>query len=305
MHRLSKIFIIFCIIFNSSCAEKYKDTAKSIEINQQNNQTSRQFGKYTEEPTIWSEVKIPAKGHPQSIGGYSNGCQIGAIELPKIGIGYYDIRRYRHRFFSQPSTISVIQNIGQELDKKYAEQILLGDLSQPIGGLMSYAHISHQNGLDADIYFATIKRGTAPNDDYEAPAVVDKATGKMKLELWKPQYRDALFTAANNSEVTRIFVNPIIKKHLCDTEKNTSWLKKIRPWGGHTAHFHLRVRCPINNPLCNNQAAVPNGDGCNQDLVNWIERQRIDTLNPKPQIENDTPVRPTPPAACLNLLNNK
>lgn len=257
---------------------------------------------YVEKPNDWSRIKTPSPDIPMAVGGYANGCQFGAQILPEQGIGYYDIRRFRNRFYSQPQTIALVQAVGQYVYQRTGEAMLIGDLSQPIGGLMSYGHASHQNGLDVDIYFASIKQGETPDKDHEAPSVVDKISGSMKFELWKPSYREALYAAANHPDTERIFVNSIIKHHLCQTESDRRWLNKIRPYGGHDGHFHVRLRCPLGNELCQSQKPIPAGDGCDEGLEKWISDQREAILNPKPQKPSAPKPRPEPPQSCLLLL---
>lgn len=258
--------------------------------------------KYVEMPNPWSKVTQPVAGIPQAIGGYSNGCQIGAQVLPEQGIGYYDIRRFRHRFYGQPSTIALIQRMGQRVYQKTGRAMLIGDLSQPIGGLMSYAHVSHQSGLDVDVYFASVAQGITPDKNHEPPSVVDKARGVMLMNRWKPEYREALYAAATDPTTTRIFVNPIIKQYLCQTESNTNWLQKVRPWGGHDGHFHVRLTCPANSPECHEQSPLPVGDGCNADLDKWVYDQSEAILHPKPKKPSVPKPRPEPLQSCQALL---
>jgi murein endopeptidase len=73
-------------------------------------------------------------------------------------------------------------------------------------------------------------------------------------------------TAAEDSSVTRIFVNAAIKKEMC-TEAGTDrhWLAKVRPWWGHSEHFHIRLACPDYRE-CKGQPSVPTGDGCGHAL---------------------------------------
>lgn len=266
---------------------------------------STPYTKASEKTNVWSRISTPSVGTPQAIGSYANGCQQGAQILPEKGLGYIDIRRFRHRFYSQPSTIALIQHIGNYVYQQTGHAMLIGDLSQPIGGLMSYAHVSHQNGLDVDIYFASVVQGNVPAESYNPPLVVDKVAGTMILSRWKSAYREALYAAATAPNTTRIFVNPIIKQYLCRTEKNTHWLRKIRPWGGHDEHFHIRLACPPNNPLCENQEPVPAGDGCDNNLEKWIADQRDAILHPKAKKPNPPKPRPAPPAQCLALLHEK
>ena len=40
--------------------------------------------------------------------------------------------------------------------------------------------------------------------------------------------------------------------------------------GGHDGHFHLRLKCPEDSPLCQDQAPPPAGTGCGQALAWWL-----------------------------------
>ena len=46
---------------------------------------------------------------------------------------------------------------------------------------------------------------------------------------------------------------------------------KIRPWFGHDSHFHVRIACPKDAAYCEDQAPVPAGDGCGDELYSWFE----------------------------------
>lgn len=257
---------------------------------------------YTPKPNAWSAIETPLPAAPQPVGVYSNGCQIGAQILPPHQAGYYDIRRTRHRYFTQPQTIQLIKTIGAYVHQQTGLNMLIGDSSQPIGGPMSYAHASHQNGLDVDIYFAAIPDQETPPKDYPVQMVVDKAAGTMNLNLWQPAYRDALYAAATYPQTARIFVNPIIKGYLCATEKNTAWLRKVRPWWGHDEHFHVRLNCPAGAAHCQSQAPVPAGDGCTADVQHWIKDQSNAILHPKPAQPHAEKPLPIPPLLCQEIL---
>ena len=132
--------------------------------------------------------------------------------------------------------------------------------------------------------------------------MVDGAAGTLVPGLWQAAYRDALHAAATFPETNRIFVNPVIKAHLCDSESDTRWLHKIRPWIGHDSHFHVRLNCPPGSAECMTQAAIPPGDGCNADLYKWVADQSDAILNPRPpQPPKPKPLK-TPPATCTALL---
>jgi penicillin-insensitive murein DD-endopeptidase len=114
--------------------------------------------------------------------------------------------------------------------------------------------------------------------------------------------------AAQDWEVQRIFVNAAIKKALCrDARGDRSWLAKVRHFYGHNYHFHVRLRCPTDQPACQPQDPVPPGDGCDKASLAYWFKDAI--LHPPPSLE---PPRPRPaltlaelPAPCRTLLGAK
>src|SRR5215470_11301086 len=55
----------------------------------------------------------------------------------------------------------------------------------------------------------------------------------------QPAYTEVVKTAAEDPSVTRIFVNAAIKKEMCsEVGTDRHWLAKVRPWWGHSEHFH-------------------------------------------------------------------
>lgn len=252
----------------------------------------------------WSAIKQPTNDMPESIGGYANGCLRGAVELDASDTGYIDMRRNRGRFYGQPQLISFIRDLGEFTDQRYGHKHLIGDLSQARGGRMNFGHSSHQIGLDVDIWMQTVPRGKAVDPYRDMKTIINKATGKvLGGKITKPT-RDALYYSATYPEVARIFVNPVIKWHLCQTETDTAWLNKIRPWWGHDQHFHVRMRCPSSDSLCKNQKPPPPGDGCNNSLYRWVDEQSgLITGRIKPKKSSGKKRRPKVlPDACWSLL---
>ena len=87
---------------------------------------------------------------------------------------------------------------------------------------------------------------------------------------------------------------------LCDTVgADRAWLRKLRPWGGHDDHFHVRLVCPAGQAGCVPQDPPPPGDDCGANLAYWFE------YHPPPK----NPPPPAPPmtmaklpAACTTVL---
>jgi penicillin-insensitive murein endopeptidase len=123
-------------------------------------------------------------------------------------------------------------------------------------------------------------------------------------KVWTPAHVALIKAAAEDPQVTRIFVNAAIKKALCrDPGTDRAWLSKVQPWWGHDWHFHVRLNCPADSPDCKPQPARPAGDGCSpKELAHWFTDAE---LHPKPA-PPPTP-RPGPrmadlPAACRQVL---
>jgi penicillin-insensitive murein endopeptidase len=251
----------------------------------------------------WSKVKSTAPGPASAIGGPSNGCIAGAQTLPADGTGFVSIRRHRNRYYGHPETVRFVRDLGRALNKRSGELMMVGDLAQPRGGLMSSSHRSHQNGLDVDVWFrltASAKRADGMHPEERDPKSMVAPGGRTLNNDWGEEQRFLLRTAAEDRRVDRIFVNPAIKRALCRSEKgNREWLRKLRPWWGHDAHFHVRLKCPAGSPICKRQAPVPAGEGCGKSLAWWFsEEARTPSKKPKKK-----KARPPVPAACNRLLS--
>jgi penicillin-insensitive murein endopeptidase len=249
----------------------------------------------------WGQVKTPSDGPIAVIGGASNGCIGGAATLPAEGEGYVSIRRYRNRYYGHPDLLSLVADLGRSAARHGGGLVMVGDLSQPRGGLMSSSHRSHQNGLDVDIWFQRAPSAAAANRNTagaaDPPSMVT-GDGENLSPLWGEDQRYLLKTAAEDPRVDRIFVNPAIKRSLCRSERDRTWLHKVRPWFGHDAHFHIRLTCPRGMPQCDRQAAIPPGDGCGKDLDWWFSAEAR-----KPSKRSGPRAEPVMPSACRALLS--
>ena len=129
-----------------------------------------------------------------------------------------------------------------------------------------------------------------------ATNVVAEDKKDVDPKVWTPAHGAIIKAAATEPEVERIFVNAAIKKALCrEAGNDRAWLYKVRPMWGHNYHFHIRMRCPADNPDCRPQDPPGHGDGCGADL-DWWFRDAI--LNPPPPKE---PPKPAPPLKMADL----
>lgn len=250
--------------------------------------------------TPWQTIRQPISGPPQSIGAYANGCIIGAQPLPLEAPGYQVMRTDQRRFFGHPDLIAFIQRLSTRTNQLGLGEVLVGDMGMAAGGRFSSGHASHQSGLDVDIWLQLPKqRWTGQMLLKPQPLDLVAADGKnVVARHWQPEIDSLIKLAAKDSEVTRIFVNPAIKKQLCaDAGSDREWLRKVRPWFQHRAHMHVRLRCPAGSTQCEDQPLPPAGDGCGAELQSWFAPAKPGSTAP---VKREPP--PLPPA-CQALLD--
>lgn len=238
-----------------------------------------------------------------SIGFYNNGCQDGAVALPERGPGYVLVRKSRGRFFGHPDTVAFVRDtLTQHAATAYGQPtpgglaLGIGDVSAQYGGKVSH-HGSHQHGLDVDVVFALFPQDKSSEELEKMtwPSFVDW-NNKRLLESWDPRTVQFLRLVAEDPRVDRIFVNPVIKKSLCETETgDRGWLRKVRSEWGHDDHMHVRMVCPAGNMHCRPQKALQ-GDGCDEASFAAYFSPPPPKQPPAPR-----PPPPPPPSACIAL----
>jgi penicillin-insensitive murein endopeptidase len=262
---------------------------------------------------LFGKIKTPAPLASRAIGFYAKGCLAGAAMLPVDGPAWQAMRLSRNRMWGHPKLIALIERLAKEAKAQDSwNGLLVGDLSQPRGGPMLTGHASHQIGLDADIWLTPMPGRTLTpkeREDIEATSVIlDRS--HVNPKIWTESHARLLKRAASYPEVARIFVHPPIKKALCDWAKGKrSWLAKVRPYYGHTYHFHIRMRCPADNPGCTNQPlpAPADGTGCGQELAHWLSDKPWAPAKPQRKAPKPKPPRPLMlsnlPSDCRGILN--
>lgn len=262
---------------------------------------------------LFGGMALPAKAAPSPYGSYAKGCIAGAVAIPTDGPTWQAMRLSRNRRWGHPEMIALLERFSKDaVQLGWGSGILIGDISQPRGGPMLSGHASHQIGLDADIWFTPKPANPlSPQQREDMPftsmLVPDKFLTVDKRQ-WTNTHARLVVQAASYPQVERIFVNPAIKKKLCDTwTGDRAVLGKIRPIYGHDAHFHIRMRCPEGASGCKPQAAVPPGDGCDKSLAWWF------TKEPWAAPKKDPDAKPAPkpramqisdlPKACAMVLD--
>ncbi|MCJ7997266.1 penicillin-insensitive murein endopeptidase [Rhizobium cremeum] len=262
---------------------------------------------------LFGGMKLPTRADPSSYGFYSKGCLAGGVAIPTDGPTWQAMRLSRNRRWGHPQMISLLERLSQDAAKYDGwPGLLLGDISQPRGGPMLSGHASHQIGLDADIWLTPMPSRTLSANEREnisATSMLKKnAFLTVDPNIWTPAHARVIMRAASYPQVERIFVNPAIKKKLCETWKgDRTDLGKVRPYYGHDYHFHVRIKCPADAAGCKDQAGIPPGDGCDKSLAWWF------TDEPWAKPKKDPNAKPAPkpkpmqlsdlPKACAMVLN--
>ncbi|WP_092877633.1 penicillin-insensitive murein endopeptidase [Izhakiella capsodis] len=247
----------------------------------------------------WQNIRQPVSGPAQSIGAFANGCIIGAQPLPLQSDSYQVMRQDQRRYFGHPTLIRFIQRLSNQVKRSRLGEVLIGDMGMAAGGRFSSGHASHQSGLDVDIWLQLPEsRWSEAMLLTPQPLDLISADGRAVNRNWQPQIGRLVKLAAEDSEVTRIFVAPAIKKQLCaEAGANRDWLHKVRPWFGHRAHMHVRLRCPAGSPECQKQLPPPAGDGCGAELDSWFAPAKAATAKP---VKRQPPLLPP---SCQALLD--
>ena len=225
----------------------------------------------------------------QAVGFYSHGSLVNASAFPLGGDGFLKILRPRNRKYGTFDIRAVVEIAAAMLRHDFpgGERIQIGDVAQKLGG--SIGHISHENGLDADIvYLRENHEEQAPN--YIAPTptgfgelFVTDTGASISPNFDVERNWEFVKDLHSTGRIVRIFMDSVIKVTLCqyarrigeyDTE--TDVLRRIRPLSNHRDHMHVRITCPDNSPDCQAQEDPPLGSGCDEVLATPPDRFAAD-----------------------------
>jgi penicillin-insensitive murein endopeptidase len=248
----------------------------------------------------WPAATAPTPGPARVIGHAGAACLSGGVALPLEGAGYQAMDVSRDRYYGHPSLVGFVTDLGRAVAARGLGTMQVSDLAQPRGGPMTSGHVSHQGGLDVDIWFRMDLPPVpaAAREGLPQPSVVDPATGLPDPARWTDGTAELVHVAALDPRVSRIFVGAALKRDLCQRPfADRAWLRVVRPWPRHDDHMHVRLRCPPGSPACVDQEALPPGDGCGAaELEPAFARERAALHRPPPE-----PSRVVSPA-CQALL---
>lgn len=224
---------------------------------------------------LFGKQSVGAPLQARAIGSFARGCLSGAEALPVDGQTWQVMRLSRNRNWAHPDMVELIERISKRGSSVGWSGLLVGDMSQPRGGPMLTGHASHQIGLDADIWLTPMPNRRLSRDERETMSATNMVRSDwMDIDpaVYSQRQMNIVKIAAQQPEVTRIFVNPAIKKAFCrEAGSDRGWLSKVRPMWGHNYHFHIRIACT--DAACKDQDPPPGGDGCGQELTDWLNTQ--------------------------------
>jgi penicillin-insensitive murein endopeptidase len=285
----------------------------------------------------WAAAPGPAPGPPRIIGGTSLGCIAGAqAPLPAgpvgrqrlrtgdaaergaaddagrsgRGSGWQAVRVSRNRHWGHPSLLAFVQEIAARASAKGFPPLWIGDMAQPRGGPMPYGHVSHQTGLDVDIWLdVTPRPATLPiaaREAIEVPSLVRPDETGIDPARFTARHAALIRLAAEGKGVDRVLVHHAIKRELCRLHRGEAWLRRVRPWRGHDSHMHIRLRCPNDQgsgqPDCQDIAPPPPSDGCDASLDWWLTEE---ARRPPPRPPGPPPALPAACAAVLQATGSR
>jgi penicillin-insensitive murein endopeptidase len=248
----------------------------------------------------WTAASQPVAGPARTIGGTSLGCIAGAVPLPAEGPGWQAVRLSRNRNWGHPELIAWVQGFAGRASASGLPDLYIGDLSQPRGGPMPFGHASHQSGIDVDVWLDLRPKPRLPaaaRENPDTPSLVLSDESGVDPARWTAAHAALIRMAAESPGVDRILVNHAIKRRLCTDHRGASWLRRVRPWRGHDAHMHVRLRCPAGSPECQEATPPPPGDGCDASLDWWLTEEAR-----RPPRPSSPPPPPRLPAACTAVL---
>src|SRR5471032_799862 len=126
---------------------------------------------------LFGRKMLPAAMPTRVVGFYAHGCIAGAAALPIDGETWQVMRLSRNRNWAHPAMIAFLERFSKKAATKGVwPGILIGDISQPRGGPMLTGHLSHQVGLDADIWLTPMPDRTLTRAEREEMSAVNMVT---------------------------------------------------------------------------------------------------------------------------------
>ena len=217
-------------------------------------------GRFTYDLSVCGEHIVKAKNlnYRQARGHYSSGSLRDSTHYTS---SVYDTVFHKPRNASKQHgseiTKQVTEFVGCVLKQRYGDDLenQVNNLSLQRGGQLGRQR-SHQNGLDIDVSYPHINNATSGFDNFAGnlnSARVVAAFDQARLLI----YTDRVQVLFTDDRIRRRFCT-----YLRDNNKLSSHRSIVerfmRHWDGHHNHYHVRVKCTLQNEGC-----VPDNDYAN------------------------------------------
>lgn len=213
-------------------------------------------------------------------GFYSSGSMSDVDSILEHQTSVQKLFRSRAMHYTSVYMRDLLENLHLHLRALHpdVEMLQVGDLSAKNGGKIP-RHASHQNGLDADVVYLRHNRRV---QDIHAPEwIEDFISGAQVSPNFETERNWAAFTyLVEHYPIGRIFVDRVVKKHLCQYVQEQGMardpltretLRRLRPANYHRTHFHIRLKCPLEQKQCQEQAEPPEGTGCSENDLQKLD----------------------------------
>lgn len=241
-------------------------------------------------PEIGSDVPNQAQGS------HNNGRLQSPSQLPEDSSGAYVCRNHGEKDFGAKMMIDLIKGAARVVKKNNSSKppIVVATIAKRSGGCVTTTsgrcHASHRNGLDVDIAFPS----TSKHSDMWPACEASKQTRNVR-RMGRQESRSGTFcniggsissrfdtkrfwemsrsfACAEGEPVIAMFLDPEIKKHMCNYARNNGGiggkgtcsyktLRAMKDEPGHFNHVHIRLRCPGNKGCRGQDSIVTLGDG--------------------------------------------
>jgi murein endopeptidase len=168
--------------------------------------------------------------HSLSLGRPDAGTLVRGVRFPEQGTTFFTWDPIRHRSPDRPwrrygsdRLVRIVLRVVNAYSRAHpaAPRVGIGDFSRPHGGYFGPKHVSHQNGLDVDVYYPRLDRR-------ERPPI-------RAAQIDRPLAQDLLDRFLRAGAV-RIFVGP--NTYL------TGPPRIVRILTNHDNHMHVRIAAP-------------------------------------------------------------
>jgi penicillin-insensitive murein endopeptidase len=190
--------------------------------------------------------------------------------LPAYGEGFVRVNS-SDTSWGTGMMISLLENASEYYVKSFTPgpKVHIASIAQEHGGPYG-PHKSHQNGLDADIYFVGQTKYESVLD--KGGNITAKFNPQQNWDFWKLLVSQQILSKGKpTSVVYMIFIAPVLKQFLCEWAKaqqilgnplDAEVMRRLRPTEGHHTHFHLRLKCSPYHTECYQQNEIQSGTGC-------------------------------------------